>query len=40
VGWERVPTPFWTIVTFLEDLDFSFQLLRIGIARTEGDFCV
>jgi len=28
--WERVPTPFCTIVTLLEDLDFSFQLLCVA----------
>jgi len=25
-----VPTPFWTIVTLLEDLDFSFQFLHVA----------
>ena len=28
--WERVPTPFCTIVTLLENLDFSFLFLRVA----------
>jgi len=30
-GWERVPTPFFAlVVTFLEDLDFSFQFVHVA----------
>jgi len=29
VGWERVAT-FFALVTLLEDLDFSFQFLRVA----------
>jgi len=40
VGWERVPTPFCSIVTFLEYLDFSFQFVHIVDSENYGALCM
>jgi len=38
LAWERVPTPFYTIVMLLEDSHFSFQFLRVADCETTGAF--